>query len=239
MASIATNKEGEMPSWPIPEEWKDAAALNNAGVKLYGFAVSPPCCKIKTILKNYGVNYTYIDGKKPDSDYKKVPVLMIGDKQINDSAIIVRILTKVLTGAEMSEEELELEKMNTSGLMMAMEASVMDNAADLRKCGRVIGGCMGCVLIHISCFGPCCGISKNIRTKFPEMESIANYRTIYAKKLENKQFFHGESAGMIDWSIFGLISPFSTAQCGSFKEFVSEDAVINAWYARMQSLCNA
>ncbi len=41
--------------------------------------------KIRTVLEYYRVPYHQIDGKKPDSEYQKLPVLDIGDLQINDS----------------------------------------------------------------------------------------------------------------------------------------------------------
>jgi hypothetical protein len=91
----------------------------------------------------------------------------IGDKQINDSEIIVRILSKVFDGSDMPQNEINIEQMTTNGLMIAMEVSVMRNTGDLQRCGCAIGGVVGFALWTISCCVPCCGVDKPLVKRFP------------------------------------------------------------------------
>jgi hypothetical protein len=44
----------------------------------------------------------------------------IGDKQINDSEIIVRILSKIFDGIDMPQNEIEIEQLTTTGLMIGI-----------------------------------------------------------------------------------------------------------------------
>ena len=94
-APPAGNLEGVLVSLP-----NDITMDNLPDVKLYGMYISPPCVKVRVILDHYKVlvyvksptltgfqqvKYTRVDGKKPGSEYKKIPVLDVGDQQINDS----------------------------------------------------------------------------------------------------------------------------------------------------------
>ncbi len=65
---------------PLPESWTVADLKN---VVLYqNSAISPPCCKIRQVLSYYKVPFSIINGGKPNSEYKKFPVLDIQDKQV-------------------------------------------------------------------------------------------------------------------------------------------------------------
>ncbi len=70
------------------------------------------------VLKYYNVKVNIIDGKMPNSDYKKIPVIVIHDKQINDSFIIIKSLARILNGISLTPELLALEELATYGLMV-------------------------------------------------------------------------------------------------------------------------
>ena len=84
------NKEFELPSWPIPASWTGAEALSMEGVVLHGTSFSPPTAKISIILDAYKIRYTMTSDKPNDKTYTKIPILCIGNKQINDSWVIVQ-----------------------------------------------------------------------------------------------------------------------------------------------------
>ena len=210
-------------------------AISSIGVVLYGQYPSPPCCKIMYILKHYGVKYTSVTSKKKGSKYNKIPVLVIGDKQINDSQIIATILANVLD-VPYSESELKMENLSTSGLMIALELAVAEDTAELQKCGCAMGGCMGCSLWTIACCIPCCGLGAPMRKKNPDLKSSSAYGKDYAELLSSKTFFHGDTAGIIDCSIFGLLSPFRKAKNQAYTDFVGADSRLLDWVGRMDSL---
>jgi len=226
-----SNREGEMPSFAIP--WTSVDDLNAAGVVLHSGHVSPPSCKIRVLLNYYKVKYTIIQGKKNDSEYKKVPVICIGDKQINDSFIIIRVLSPILQGQEMTEEEVGIEKMTTSELMLAMEADVMDNCVELCKCGKQLGCCPGSLLMMLApCI--CCCASKKIRAAHPNLQSVQSYASKYNNILKTKgtPFFHGQEAGVVDIALFGLFEPFRNAGNEIFDVVMMQTELFQ-WHKRL------
>ena len=231
---MASNKEGEMPSWPIPQHWNCAQAISNEGVVLYGMKPSPPCCKVRAILKHYGVKFTEVSVMKRETgDYKKVPVITIGDKQINDSFIIIQILAQILE-SPMSEREKEIEKMTTQGLMLALEVSVMESTVSIQQCAPhlVENTCLQGVIWTLACCIPCCGLSSRIKSKFPNLKSLPAYGHLYAKELESNPFFHGEQFGVIDCALFGLLENFFLAGNQGFYDFINADERYDTTFTR-------
>eukprot|EP00854_Cymbomonas_tetramitiformis_P005034 gene5034-6135_t len=136
MTETGSNKEKEDLKEPLTITSKDQITK----VVLHQSHVSPPCCKIRAILKRYDVPFEIVEGKKPDSDYKKIPVLMVNERQINDSFIMVKSLAPILDGQALSPELLELEELNTFGLMIALELEIAESGSELRKCSPLVGG---------------------------------------------------------------------------------------------------
>lgn len=236
-----SNKEGEMPSWSTPAEWKNPQALTDAGVTLYQFPLSPPCSKVMTVLKRYGVQFKVVDGKKKGSDYQKLPVLDIGDKQINDSYVIMRVLAEALGGAAYTEEEVELERLITEELMMQMEATIMDRPGEVRKCGAVAPCPINVVLSCCCCIPALCCMSDKISKKDPPKKTLAEYHTKFVEILGSRDFFHadGSSAGVIDCSLYGMMGPFRNAGNVCVAEFLGPDSsTLSKWYARMAAMCH-
>ena len=85
-------------------------------VCLYQMKPSPPCVKIRAILQYHGVPFKQINGKKPNDEYTKVPVLMMNGYQINDSFQMVIDLAPILHGAKLSEEDIAFEKQMAYGM---------------------------------------------------------------------------------------------------------------------------
>lgn len=160
---------------------------------------------------------------------------MIGEMQINDSLIIATILAKIVD-VPYTESESEIEKLSTSGLMIALEISVMEDTQELQKCGCTMGGCLGSCLWTIACCIPCCGVSGPLRKKFPDIKKSSDYGKDYADLLSSKPFFHGDTVGVIDCSIFGLLLPFRKAKSQSYADFIGSDNRLSEWVGRMDAL---
>ena len=230
---MKANAEGEMPDWPVPSTWRSALDLNNEGVTLYGNNVSPPCRKIKTIFKFYGIKYTQLSSK-PDSEYKKIPIVTIGKYQINDSHIIARILAQVLEGNDLTERELLIEQTTTRGLMMALEVSVMESIHAIQQCAPHISEnlCLQGLVWSVACCIPCCGLSNRIKSKFPDLKSVPSYGKWYAEQLGDQPFFHGETIGIIDCAVYGVLGGFAVAGNLCFDEFVGADVRLKSWWQK-------
>lgn len=224
-----TNKEKEDLTEPLAVATKDDITK----VVLYQSPASPPCCKIRAVLKRYEVPFETIYGKKPDSDYTKIPILMVNEQQINDSYIIVKTLAPLLDGQKLSPELLELEELNTFGLQPALEIALMETASDLRKYSSLFGGFLGSMIFLLSCCLPFCAPNA-IRKKNPEVKTVKEYGVQIAEKLKGMDYFHGEKPGIVDVSIYGVIEPFFKvdAECAD----VLLKCGLEEWHARMAKI---
>jgi len=235
----SSNKEGEMPSWKTPPEWKNPQALSDAGVTLYHMPLSPPCNKVYTVFKRYGVQFKVVEATKKGSDYTKRPVIDIGDKQINDSYIIMRVLAEALGGAPYTDEEVEIERLITEELMFAMEITIMDIPSELRKCGNVAPCPFKCIFNCCSCLPMITGMSSGLKKREPTVKSIAEYHNKFIQILGDKDFFHGSTAGVIDCSLYGVMEPFRKAGNMCYLDFLGpETSSLSNWNARVEALCN-
>eukprot|EP00658_Telonema_sp_P-2_P023553 TRINITY_DN19446_c0_g1_i2.p2 TRINITY_DN19446_c0_g1~~TRINITY_DN19446_c0_g1_i2.p2 ORF type:complete len:210 (+),score=44.45 TRINITY_DN19446_c0_g1_i2:194-823(+) len=155
---IQTNQEKETVALPVSWTKNDLTAC-----KLYGMLMSPPCRKVMGVLEFYGINFEFVDGKKPGSAYQKIPVLDVGGIQINDSYVMVTALAPILQGEPMTPEEVAIEETTTFGAMLALEEATVNQCCGggLRGCGWHVGCRMGCKGCCICCAfytcGPCMG----------------------------------------------------------------------------------
>eukprot|EP00465_Bigelowiella_longifila_P010985 CAMPEP_0185253690 /NCGR_PEP_ID=MMETSP1359-20130426/2335_1 /TAXON_ID=552665 /ORGANISM="Bigelowiella longifila, Strain CCMP242" /LENGTH=246 /DNA_ID=CAMNT_0027836107 /DNA_START=25 /DNA_END=765 /DNA_ORIENTATION=- len=222
------NKEKEDLKEPLPADWKKED-LNE--VVVYNMKVSPPCCKIRAIFHHYGIKFTVVEGPKKDSDYKKVPVVMINGRQINDSHIIVKNLASILDGKPLSQEELKVEETFTFGAMIALEAETAANCGDLCSCAKLIGGVNCCLLSFFSCC-ICCCIPQGFYKRNPGLKSVAEYREEFATMLGDEPYFHGSEAGIVDVGLYGGMLPFHVTDTNAMAVMLSNDK-ISAWWKRM------
>eukprot|EP00277_Geminigera_cryophila_P005618 CAMPEP_0179413312 /NCGR_PEP_ID=MMETSP0799-20121207/5024_1 /TAXON_ID=46947 /ORGANISM="Geminigera cryophila, Strain CCMP2564" /LENGTH=254 /DNA_ID=CAMNT_0021185761 /DNA_START=76 /DNA_END=840 /DNA_ORIENTATION=+ len=232
---VLNTKEKEDISEQLPQNWTKATDLGK--VALYQMPVSPPCCKLRMIFEYYKVDYQCYKGKKKGSDYKKVPAIVVANLQINDSFVIVKALAKILDGAPLSPALLELEEMTTFGTMVALEAQVANNTAELNKCGPMFGTgispIIGAILPCVSCCLTTCA-GPGFYKKNPHLLSLQEYQDKYAAALQNKQFFHGSAPGIVDVSFCGMIAPFEHAGNKCVSELIGAKGPLAEWYARMK-----
>jgi len=77
---------------------------------LYQYATCPFCCKVRTMLDFYDINYEVVEVNPVSrkeikfSEYRKVPILKAGETQINDSSVIISLLKTHLLGKGDIEE---------------------------------------------------------------------------------------------------------------------------------------
>jgi hypothetical protein len=187
-----------LPSWSIRDLTE---------VKLYNTPISPPSSKLRTILAYYKIKFENIHGPKPGSEYKKVPILELNGRQINDSFICVKNLAKIVDGKELSDRLLAVEEMATFGLMIEMEHAVARSCHDLCTCGCLLGGCQGALLSMFACC-LCCAVDIK---KGRELKTTAEYSKLMKEALGSAKFFHGKVPGIVDISVYGLLKPFALA----------------------------
>mmetsp|Transcript_141461 Transcript_141461/g.439695 ORF Transcript_141461/g.439695 Transcript_141461/m.439695 type:complete len:238 (+) Transcript_141461:99-812(+) len=226
-----SNNEGEDLAEPLPKDW-DLGKLKTLEVKLYGMKISPPCCKIRFLLNYYKVPFTEVDGKKPESEYKKVPVLDIADRQINDSYIIVKSLSPILQGRPLTEREVQIEHMLTFGIMLALEKATASSCCSLCGCAGLMGGGKGCLLRFAACFIACCVGPSMMKGK--TLKSLPEYSESLKEHLGSQTFFGGSEPSIIDASLYGTIAPFEMAGANCVDMLLGDiSSPLRRWFDAM------
>ena len=209
------NKEKEDLSEPLADWSKDD--LNE--VVLYGTKLSPPVCKIMSILKYHNVKYTHIETKKRDSEYQKIPVLMLNGRQINDSFIMVKNLSKILDNKELTEKEVQFESEMTFGFMIATEILTLGTKLGMKEYAKKnLDGCCKQFCICLLCYG-CC-IAPKLNQRVREKNSIGRYDEVdvdkYLKMIEERlsrnDFLQGPNIKIQDLSLYGMLYRFAQGQ---------------------------
>lgn len=219
-----TNDEKEDVSPPLNYTSKED--LKN--VVLHGAHASPPCIKIRLLLKYYGVNFTTTT-KKAGGSYKKVPVLKINDRQINDSYIIFKNLIPILSGEVFAEE---WQNKITYELQPSIEAeSFGDTKGDMHKFATKGAGYPGCIVCCIAgSMGP--KIARKIREKNPGLPRSVEVGKQFLAAIGDKAFFGGEKPGQVDIAYYGTLLGFVHCGCTASSTHL-EDAGLQQWWSQM------
>lgn len=99
MLADGSNPEGVDPEPPLG--WTSKDDLKD--VILYGATASPPTIAVKAFLIAKGVDFKHYKKNPTKTPYKKIPILNVAGRQVNDSFIIFKYLVPAL-GEEFNEE---------------------------------------------------------------------------------------------------------------------------------------
>ncbi|KAK3284627.1 hypothetical protein CYMTET_7729 [Cymbomonas tetramitiformis] len=94
-----SNPEGIDPSPAVP--WNSKADLMNRNVYVYGSTRSAPSNKLCTVLLANDIPFQRVDCSAPAPGsvgrfYRKIPIIVVGERQVNDSGIILKNLIPAL-----------------------------------------------------------------------------------------------------------------------------------------------
>ena len=245
-----TNREGEDLAEPLPKDLD----LKKEKIKLYGFDFSPPCMKVRVLLNYYGIPYEWIQAmpgqKKDDLDdsYKKVPKLVIGERQINDSAVIFRTLAPFLTGSPMTQSEILLEKDNNiRGFLGALEKEtassyygiVCASSSFMASWSTTTGKLARPVLPYVlGLVAPLPWALFKFVAPHGRDGTSMEFGKRYQAALGDKKYFSGEAIGPLDLSLYGTFKCF-----GYFNSppaaAVLKECGLKEWYERCDAAVNA
>eukprot|EP00470_Lotharella_oceanica_P001181 CAMPEP_0170177918 /NCGR_PEP_ID=MMETSP0040_2-20121228/11386_1 /TAXON_ID=641309 /ORGANISM="Lotharella oceanica, Strain CCMP622" /LENGTH=256 /DNA_ID=CAMNT_0010420791 /DNA_START=48 /DNA_END=815 /DNA_ORIENTATION=+ len=209
-AKALCNKEKE----DLKESLKEKTKADLKSVVLHSWPISGPSTMIRAIFFHYKVNYTLNYGPKSDSEYTKVPVVIINGQQINDSVIIIKHLAPILTGKPLTVDLLETMKTISYGLKIALDADSLDSCNDIFGCASVNGNCFGCVMRIVA---PCLVCCLNPRES--DTLDSTEYARILKDKLGEKPFFHGSTPGIVDIAMFALIKLHVESRTKAIERF--------------------
>jgi len=226
-----TNDEGEDLKEPLIltlSELKD--------VKMYGQDGSPPCAKLKTMLDYYNVPFEMIKGRHPTSDYKRIPVLELNGRQINDSHIIVKNLVPVLTGEPISAAAAEWERRITFEFQPSIEVELFGNGGDL----ALFIGLEGFAAIAIKLLAPVLGLLINqvFKSRYGEFPPSVAWGKDFLAALDGQPFYHGDAPGPVDLSLYGTYAALQAKGCKTTEDFLVGSG-LKAWHERMAAACES
>ncbi len=115
---------------------------------------------------------------------------------------------------------------------VALEIEIVGSCMSLVKCAKKMN-CCTCIMLSafsccISCLAP-----GNFQKKNPEVKKVAHYVAIFTTALGNKPYFHGESPGIFDISLCGLLAPFIFGECDAVHSFLGENGPLLEWHNRL------
>lgn len=210
-------------NWQTRDDIKDLVLHQQQG--------SPPCAKIRLLLEYYKIPYKTINGKKKDSSYKKIPVLLASGRQVNDSYVIYKNLVPALCGEAFDEE---WQEKITYKLQPGIEVEVLGNKSDAATVMNKLFGLPKCVA--------CCAagplgrkIAGGIRTGYPDLRPSAEVGKEFAAKIGTNKFFGGEQPGQVDLAYYGTLCGFHWAGSTMTANHL-QDAGLSDWWSRMKEV---
>lgn len=230
MLKDGSNPEGVDPVPPL--EWKSREDFKD--VVLYGLHGSPVCAKIMAYLVKYNIEYKMVAGMgKPGSDYKKMPVLDVNGRQVNDSYIIIKHLVPALTGQPVNEEweaicSYQLGPSIEDNLTPADAAVWMGSPYGFGPPNFLLKCCLAKVMLDNM-------IKPNIQkalTAMPEkykLQPLSEFAGKFKRELGTKKFHNGSEPGNADISFYGVCLPFYFSGCEGVKGMISESGLQQWW----------
>ena len=228
-----TNDQREDLAEPLPAEWTRESLTD---VVLYGTHASPPCCKVRALLKLAGVPFRRRFGRASGA-YAKFPVLFVNGRQINDSYVIFKSLAPVLFGRPYSAEDVALEELVTYGLMLSCEREAFADVECMKRWAAVAGLGSGISGFAIRHFAPLSLASKGadrLSREHPDLREPVEYMVELKRALDDRggRFFAGEAPGALDASAYGAISVWAAGENAMpFATLALERSGLGTWYA--------
>lgn len=229
MLPDGSNPEGVDPvpalGWSSKDDFKD--------VIVHGSAGSWPTCKILSLLIYCDIPFTLTGKPKKTSDYKKMPVLDVAGRQVNDSGIIMKYLVPAL-GLDSDEYQEWNRKIS-----FCLDPTIRRHLSP-QDAARVASTFLGIP----SCCGCCVGglISRMINGAGEKMRALDKGFTFgdeieiakeFKTHMGKNDYFAGQEIGAVDISFYGEIAGLIYAKC-EMSDNMIDVAGLQDWLIRMQ-----
>lgn len=217
---------------------------------LYQYEACPFCNKVKAFLDYHDLPYKIVEvnpiSKKEIkwSDYKKVPVLMVDGKQLNDSSAIINQLDSQIHPnkgrlSTDAEEEEKWRRWVDEHLVHVLSPNIYRSASEALESfdyitthgnfttlERLTGKYVGAAAMYF--------VSKKLKKKHnitDERASLYEAANTWVEALNNRLFMGGSKPNLADLAVFGVLRPIRYLQSG--RDMVA-NTNIGAWYSRME-----
>jgi microsomal prostaglandin-E synthase 2 len=253
-AAAVTAKRGAAPTRVAVCQASTTASASEQ-ITVYQYKICPFCSKVKTYLDYLKVPYDTVEvnpltkGELGFSkDYKKVPIMTMGDnEQVNESEQIIAFITANLkakdkvgarffpqdTGkwAEWSDKKLAV--MLYPNITRSLEESwecfaYVDNVKSWNVANRFMTRAAGTVAMSMA--------NGKIKKKYNIVDERAELKSTLAEwtnAVGNKKYLHGDFVTMPDLMVFGVLR--SISGLSTFREIMADNNDLKAWYGRVDS----
>ncbi|XP_030453666.1 uncharacterized protein LOC115675205 [Syzygium oleosum] len=216
-------------------------------VVLYQYEACPFCNKVKAFLDYYKIPYKVVEvnpiSKKEIkwSDYKKVPVLMVDGRQMNDSSAIIDQLFEKIHPGELAEDEEERKWHGwvDNHLVHVLSPNIYRTPSEALESfdyitthgnfsfmERLVAKYSGAAAMYL--------VSKKLKKRHnitDERAALYEAAETWVDALKGRPYCGGVKPNLADLAVFGVLRPIRHLQSG--KDMVDHTR-IGEWYDRMQ-----
>lgn len=233
-------KDGSNPEnvEPVPAlEWRSLDDMHN--VVVYGIRASPAVTKLLAFLHVYNVPFKLKPGlnKKGSKYYKKIPVMDVAGRQVNDSFLMIKNLTKAFGDSGDWDEEWQ------SRITYEYQMSTV-YAMDYPELKRMVTGAPhsdfplpSCLLFLVKLIRP--GSLKKLKALFDDpgriekLVDLTEFCKEFAAAMGKKPYFNGDEPGNVDISFYGVNARYVFAN-NDFILTPLDVAGLTPWLERMK-----
>lgn len=216
---------------------------------LYQFQSCPFCGKVRAFLNVAKIPHDIVEVtpfkmKELDfTDHKKVPVLRDGEKVVVESAAIVRYLNETYAHLQADPQDTEWAGWVDNTLVHYLPPLIHPGIrTSFRNLGKVMGEKSGnsvrqfFVRLVGSLVMPRVAVKMKVKHNIHDAEAEFHAAIDHwvNKGLAGKAFFGGETASLVDTSVYGVLS--STAGMGIIERASSHNPDFGQWYEATHAL---
>lgn len=235
-ATSAAREEGSRGAKFLPDD-----------VVLYQYEACPFCNKVKAFMDYYKIPHKVVEvnpiSKKEIkwSDYKKVPILMVDGKQMNDSSAIIDQLFEKIHPDDVAEDEEERKWRGwvDNHLVHVLSPNIYRTPSEALESfdyitthgnfsfmERLVAKYSGAAAMYL--------VSKKLKKKHnitDERAALYEAAETWVDALKGRPYCGGVKPNLADLAVFGVLRPIRLLQSG--KDMVDHTR-IGEWYDRMQ-----
>ncbi|XP_051150095.1 uncharacterized protein LOC127264548 [Andrographis paniculata] len=219
---------------------------------LYQYEACPFCNKVRAFLDYHDVPYKVVEvnpiSKKEIkwSDYKKVPILMVGGEQMVDSSAIINTLTKKINpeaSVDSASEDSEENKWRSwvdNHLVHVLSPNIYRSPSEALESfdyitsqgnfsftEKLTAKYAGAAAMYF--------VSKKLKKRHnisDERAALYKAAETWVDALKGRDFLGGSKPNLADLAVYGVLRPIRYLKSG--RDMV-ENTRIGDWYSRMEN----
>lgn len=229
-----TNYEGVDPEPPLG--WKSKTDLKN--IEVHGPFFSHGTSKIRCFFMYHGIDFKHQtnpkedpQGCKPGSYYRKVPIVEVNGRQVNDSGIILKYLAPAVGMEYDAEWEHRIVyEIDTAFKLHVPASDWARKAIATEKMPRLLFYPIGWYIRNLEKKQAKANIAMGIGHQEGDLIKIFKQ---FSNERKGKTFHNGDKVGHADLSLYGFLSGYLFSK-STFVAKLLKDANLQGWADAMQ-----